>query len=83
MQIYAHTRFQHDCGDDPFDWSGHDQQSVFLEGHAYDVPDAAAEFFIRAGWATRDANEQPVQPDSTRPVLVQPDDAAMGTSDTN
>lgn len=44
----------------------------------YDVPDQAADFFIRAGWASL-PGQQPEVPDKTKPVFVQPDNVLMSS----
>ena len=75
MVIQVHTQFRHDCQDFP---EGFERPYTFAVG-AHTVPDDIGEYFIRAGWASL-PDEEPVIPDPTKPVFVQPDNGVLGSS---
>lgn len=77
-KIKIHTTFNHNSGDDEFNWDGFDDHGRFVAGEEVDVPEGAADYFNRAGWAS-DPGEDPVQPDPSKPVLVNPDYSTLGT----
>lgn len=77
---------KHDCSDFPDEPQYAVFKSttpyLFRDGDEVTLPDDVADYFIRAGWAAKEG-EQPVKPDSTKPVLVKPDNSKLGVSDPN
>lgn len=84
MLVQIHETFRHDCTDFP-DEEKYEQFRVtrpyqFRKGDEADVPDDVADYFIRAGWAATDGDE-PVKPDKSKPVFVQPHNGTLGVKD--
>lgn len=84
--VKIHTTFRHDCSGFPNE-PQYDQFKVtkpyqFRAGDEVTIPDDAADYFTRAGWAAAEG-EEPVKPDPTKPVLVQVHNSKLGVSDTN
>lgn len=71
MKVQIHIEFVHDCSDFP---EGFDRPNRFVAGEEHDVPNDIADYFIRAGWASK-PGEEPLKVDFSKPVLVQPDNA--------
>lgn len=75
-KVKIHTTFKHDCSDWP---EGFDAHGRFVKGEEVNVPDDMADYFIRAGWAAR-PGEEPIKPDTTKPIFVQPHNSQIGVS---
>lgn len=86
MKIQAHSTFRHNCCLDPFEgWSDQFMTGgsyTFEAGVEYEVPDQAADYFIRAGWASL-PGEEPIKPDPAKPVTIVPDNGTLSSKDSN
>lgn len=78
-KIKVHEQFTHDSSGFP---EGFEQHNIYLAGVEYEVPDDVADYFIRTGWAAL-PGEEPVKPDPSKPVFVQPDSSGVGTNSTS
>lgn len=79
--VTIHSNFRHDCSDWPEEFAEFQatKPHAFRAGDVVTVPDDAADYFCRAGWAAREG-EEVVKPPQGVPVLVQPDNAKLGHS---
>jgi len=78
MVVQVHTEFRHDCSDFPL---GLKRPGTFTPGE-HEVPDDVGDYFIRAGWASPPGG-QVAKPDPSKPVLLLPANARLGTKDSN
>ena len=82
MLIEVAIDFRHNCINDPIDgWAEKYTTGgsyTFEAGTAHEVSDKAADYFIRAGWASK-PGEQVVKPDPTKPVFIQPNSVNITT----
>lgn len=73
---------KHDCSDFPDDPKyaifKASNPYIFRDGDVVDLPEKTADYFLRAGWAAKEG-EQPIKPDRSKPVLVEPDNGTLGT----
>ena len=71
IDIVAHEMFRHDCRACECEWPKQfltGGSYVFERGQTYTVPAKAAEFFIRAGWASK-PGDKPIKPTAGETVV--------------